>query len=133
MFVCVSDQRSRAEEDHENDEGLEPAVFYDLVTRLPRPPPDLTESRRRVQVTALETSRTHCGRETERQITRAGPFQPDYQSVLTIGVGGGRHARGKMGGASVGFSNSGEQTPGAADRASNPQVAAKTGAKTWDI
>lgn len=66
MCVCVSDQRSRAEEDHENDEGLEPAVFYNLVTRLPGPPPDLTQSHCRVQVTALETGHTHW-RETQRK------------------------------------------------------------------
>lgn len=66
VCVWVSDQRSRAEEDHENYEGLEPAVFYDLVTRLPGPPPDLTQSHRRVQLTAPETGHTHW-RETERK------------------------------------------------------------------
>lgn len=74
VCVCVSDQRSRAEQDHENDEGLEPAVFYDLVTRLPGPPPDLTKSRRRVQGTALQTGHTHCGRETERTCQRCRPL-----------------------------------------------------------
>lgn len=65
MRACRSDQRSRAEEDHEDDEGLEPAVFYDLVTGLPGPPPDLTESRRRVQVAALEMGHAHWGRDRE--------------------------------------------------------------------
>lgn len=55
----MSDQRSRAEEDHEDDEGLEPAVLYDLEAGLPQLPPELTESRCRVDVAALKPGDAH--------------------------------------------------------------------------
>jgi len=57
----VSDQSSGAEEDHEDDEGLEPAVLYDLETSLPQLPPHLPETRRRVDVAALKPGHAHCG------------------------------------------------------------------------
>lgn len=83
----MSDQRSRAEEDHEDDEGLEPAVLYYLVTRLPRSPPDLTKTCCRVEFTAPKPGHAHCGRETwtekrktERELTRQ--FTP--MSLVTI-------------------------------------------------
>lgn len=65
--MSVSDQRSGAEEDHEDDEGLEPAVLHDLVTGLPRSPPDLTETCCRVDVTALKPGHADCGRETSTE------------------------------------------------------------------
>lgn len=57
----ATDQSSRAEKDHEDDEGLEPAVLNDLVTGLPSSPPHLTQARRGVNVTALEPGHADCG------------------------------------------------------------------------
>lgn len=52
----VSDQSSRAEEDHEDDEGLEPAVLHDLEAGLPQLPVDLPESGRGVDVAAVKAA-----------------------------------------------------------------------------
>lgn len=83
----MSDQSSGAEEDHEDDEGLEPAVLYDLVAGLPRSPPDLTETGRRVDVTAPKPGRAYCGRETEteteKQTERVGKFP--FTNPNTVG------------------------------------------------
>lgn len=35
----ASYQGSTTEEDHEDDEGLKPAVLHNLVAGLPKPPP----------------------------------------------------------------------------------------------
>lgn len=55
----MSDQSSGAEEDHEDDEGLKPAVLHDLVAGLPGPPPHLAEARRGVDVAALKPGHAH--------------------------------------------------------------------------
>lgn len=49
-------QGSTAEQDHEDDEGLKPAVFHDLVAGLPQPPPGLTQTAGDVDMTAVTVS-----------------------------------------------------------------------------
>lgn len=46
-------QSPAAEQDHEDDKGLKPAVFHNLVAGLPQPPPDLAQTLAVVDVTAL--------------------------------------------------------------------------------
>ena len=58
-----SHQRSAAQQDHEDDEGLKPAVLHDLVAGLPQSPPCLAQSCRCVDVTAQTLPNTHWGRE----------------------------------------------------------------------
>lgn len=50
-------QSATAEQDHEDDEGLKPAVLHDLVAGLPQPPPGLTQTTAGVNVTALTVPR----------------------------------------------------------------------------
>lgn len=52
-------QGSAAEQDHEDDEGLKPAVFHDLVAGFPQPPPGLTQTVGDVNATALTVSDTN--------------------------------------------------------------------------
>lgn len=49
-------QSSAAQEDHEDDEGLKPAMFHNLVAGLPQYPPDKTLVR--VDVTPLTVVHT---------------------------------------------------------------------------
>ncbi len=57
-FSTVPHQSSTAEEDHEDDEGLKPAVLHYLIARLPQPPPRLTQTSRRVDITTLTALHT---------------------------------------------------------------------------
>lgn len=52
-------QGSTAEQDHEDDEGLEPAVFHNLVAGFPQPPPGLTQTAGDVDITAVTVSDTN--------------------------------------------------------------------------
>ena len=45
-------QSPAAEQDHEDDEGLEPAVFHNLIAGLPQPPPSLAQTTGSVHLTA---------------------------------------------------------------------------------
>lgn len=49
-------QSAAAEQDHEDDESLKPAVFHDLVAGLPQPPPGLAQTAGGINVTALAVS-----------------------------------------------------------------------------
>lgn len=57
-------------------------MLHDLVAGLPRSPPDLTETGRRVNVAALKPGNAHCGqetvtrRETERERERLQRADP---------------------------------------------------------
>lgn len=57
--ACATYQGSTAEQDHEDDEGLEPAVFHDLVAGFPQPPPGLTQTAGDVDITAVTVSDTN--------------------------------------------------------------------------
>lgn len=54
-------QRSTAEQDHEDDEGLEPAVLHNAVAGLSQSPPDLPWGLRRVYHAARTASDAACG------------------------------------------------------------------------
>src|SRR4029434_8244352 len=56
-----SHQSSTAEEDHKDDEGLEPAVLHDLEACLPQPPPGLANPAGRVDLTALTAAHADWG------------------------------------------------------------------------
>ena len=53
MWTCLSHQGSTAEQDHEDDEGLEPVVLHDQVAGLPQEPPGLAPPVGDGHVTAL--------------------------------------------------------------------------------
>ena len=57
--VADAYQGSTAEQDHKDDEGLEPAVFHNLVAGFPQPPPGLTQTVGDINITALTVSDTH--------------------------------------------------------------------------
>lgn len=46
-------QSPAAEQNHEDDKGLKPAVFHNLVAGLPQPPPEQAQTTAVVEVTAL--------------------------------------------------------------------------------
>lgn len=62
VSVCLrlTDQSSRAQQDHEDDEGLEPAVLHDLVAGLSGSPPHQAQSSRCVHLAAAAVANAHC-------------------------------------------------------------------------
>lgn len=52
-------QSSTAEQDHENDEGLKPAVFHNLVAGLSQSPPGLAETLADIDIAALAVFDAH--------------------------------------------------------------------------
>ncbi len=106
----VPHQSSTAEEDHEDNEGLKPAVLHYLIARLPQPPPRLTQTSRRVDITTLAALHTDW-RDTERWVWSAPHKktwystskwkqwpQEDkyYESCFIICLHSGKHSSGSM-------------------------------------
>lgn len=52
-------QSPTAEQDHEDDERLKPAVLHNLVAGLPEPPPGLTQTLAGVDAAALTLPQAH--------------------------------------------------------------------------
>jgi len=55
-------QSPGAEQDHEDDEGLEPAVLHDLEAGLPQPPPGLAQTPAGAHLTAPTVPHADWGR-----------------------------------------------------------------------
>lgn len=53
-------QGSTAEQDHEDDEGFEPVVFYNQVAGLPQEPPVFPPAMSDGNITALVFGHTFC-------------------------------------------------------------------------
>lgn len=60
VAVAATHQCPTAQQDHEDNEGLEPAVLHNLKASLPQCPPHLTKPLCRVDVAALEVTDAHC-------------------------------------------------------------------------
>ena len=72
QYICETAYQSPwAEQDHEDDEGLEPAVLHDLVAGLPQPPPDLAQPSAGVHLAAGAVPHTDWGGRTTHSTVRA--------------------------------------------------------------
>lgn len=60
MCQAKTYQSPAAEQDHENDEGLKPAVLHNLVAGLPQSPPGLSQTAASVHIAALTVPHAHC-------------------------------------------------------------------------
>lgn len=60
MIVCAVYQGSTAEQDHKDDKGFKPVVFYYQVAGLPQEPPVLSPAVSDGNITALVFGHTFC-------------------------------------------------------------------------
>ena len=67
VHVCAY-QGSTAEQDHEDDEGFKPVVFYNQVAGLPQEPPVFPPAVSDRNVTALVFGHTLCATKTQLMI-----------------------------------------------------------------
>lgn len=84
MLACVcSYQGSTAEQDHKDDEGFKPVVFYNQVTRLSQKPPVLPPAMCDGNVTAFVFGHTFC---MTNKNTPAGIHQKHRWIILPMAI-----------------------------------------------